>query len=285
VSPSKAPNGRGAAPLPIDLLVVSAHFDDAAFSCGGLIALTVRHGAAVTVVTVCAAPPDGPLSDYAAGLHRRWGAESEAAADAAAAMVRQRRAEDATALAMLGARGAYLDVPDCIYRRGSDGGWLYASDEALFGPLDALDEPLVERLVSELAALPGLDRRTRVLGPLCAGNHVDHQLARRATVRLAEKRRTPSAFYADFPYSATEGAVEAALKAGGMPVLPSIVPLDAAALAAKIRAAAAYRSQISSFWADEAEMAGAMRRHAFGVGGEVPAELLFEQIPPTGDAK
>ena len=81
-----------------DWIYLSPHLDDAVFSCGGRIALQVRAGRRVWVVTVCAGSPGGPLSDYAQVLHTYWGlAETDAPA--------ARREEDRAALARLGAVG------------------------------------------------------------------------------------------------------------------------------------------------------------------------------------
>jgi hypothetical protein len=74
-------------------------------------------------------------------------------------------------------------------------------------------------------------------------------------------------FYEDYPYAAQPGAVDAALE-DDTRWESTVVPLDEAALAAKIEAVAAYRSQISSFWPDRAAMAAALRAHALATGGE-----------------
>ena len=50
--------------LPADYrhVYLSPHFDDAALSLGGTLARQVAAGERVLVVTVCSAPPSGPLT-------------------------------------------------------------------------------------------------------------------------------------------------------------------------------------------------------------------------------
>jgi LmbE family N-acetylglucosaminyl deacetylase len=256
----------------IDLLVVSAHFDDAALSCGGAIELAVRRGERVTVVTVCAAPPDGPLSDYAASLHRRWGAAAGTEQQDAVAMVRRRLIEDRAALAILGATGCYLDVADCIYRRSPVGAWLYESDAALFGSVATEDVVTEEHIAGLLSDLPGVSARTLMLVPLGVGQHVDHQLARQAAELLAADSANPLAYYEDYPYAGDPSQLQAAL-AAEHGLVPKLITLDARALAARIESVRAYSSQISSFWPDAEAMAEALREFAGRTGAhEGPAE-------------
>ncbi len=303
----------------IHTLVLAPHFDDAAFSCGGNIRRQTAGGRRVVVVTVCAAPPSAPLSPYAASLHRRWGAET-GAKQAALAMVARRRAEDEDALGLLGAEGLYLDVPDCIYRTGPDGDWLYQSDAAIFGTVAPGDAATADHIASALATLPGLSARTRVLAPLAVGQHVDHQLVRAAAGRAFAQRGLPPRFYEDYPYAVDEGALAVALDGRDWPLgdegaaatsgddnalaatvdedawtrighgrgwRPRLVRLSEAHLAAKLAAAARYRSQISTFWPDEAGQRRALRDFALRRGaGRWPAERLWERAPsaPEPDA-
>ncbi len=266
---------------PVHTLVLSPHYDDAVFSCGGLIARLTAAGRQVLVATVCAAPPAARLSPYAASLHRRWGASSGAEPASAEAMIAHRRAEDEAALARIGATGAYLDLPDCIYRTDPGGDWLYQGDEAIFGPVASADAPAATRIAAAMAELPVVRPDTRVLAPLAVGNHVDHQLVRAAAERFATSRGLRLGYYEDMPYAAAEGAVAAVLgdEAGWRPRLHS---LGADHLSAKIAAMAEYASQIGSFWPDEAIMAGEVRSLAYRrSGGRRPAERLWERARPV----
>jgi LmbE family N-acetylglucosaminyl deacetylase len=263
-------------------LILAPHLDDGVFSVGGTLARLVAGGRPVQVLTLCAGPPPAALSPFAAALHRRWGAPAGAEAATAAAMVARRRAEDRAAHALLGAADRSLAVPDCIYRRGPDGRWLYPDEAALFGPVDPADRGVEDTLAAAIAAATAGTGRTRLLAPLAVGRHVDHQLARRAAERWAERHAAghpPLRYYEDYPYIEVEARLAQAL---GDPAgwRARTVKLSEAHLAAKVAAMACYRSQISSFWRDEADMAervAAFARRRGPAGGL--GERLWERAP------
>jgi LmbE family N-acetylglucosaminyl deacetylase len=199
----------------------------------------------VEIWTICGGdPPAGPLTPFAQTLHDRWELGREAAA--------LRRQEDETACGIVGAGFRHLDLPDCIYRRHPDTGEpLYTSDWAIFGTVaeveaDRLVGALADRLKREI--LPA----ATVFAPLGLGNHVDHQITRRAAETLGERVH----FYADLPYVLfTE------------PQIPELVPdrwaprtepVSAVGLQAWCAGSAAYASQISSFWPDKAAMVASL---------------------------
>jgi LmbE family N-acetylglucosaminyl deacetylase len=195
------------------LLLVSPHLDDAVFSCGRL--LSCRPGS--VVATLFAGRPPGVAAPNA------WDAACGFAAgdDVVAA----RRAEDAAALALLGATPAWLDFLDAQY----DG---------------------AEPAAALAAALAGLIERVRpaaVLAPLGLF-HSDHRRARDAA--LAARRgagRAPAWYlYADLPYARMPGAVAdelAALCARGLALEPVPTPAGGSE-PRKQRACACYRSQL-----------------------------------------
>jgi LmbE family N-acetylglucosaminyl deacetylase len=242
---------------------LSPHLDDAVLSCGGMIHQQARAGERVVVVTVCAGdPPPGPLSGFTLEHHSRW----ETPADAAAA----RRAEDRAALDRLRAEAVHLRTPDCIYRADpATGRHLYTSREALFGDVPPAEAALVERTAGEIAGVLRGVQSPRLYVPLGIGNHVDHQLTRRA----AELRGGVFAYFEDYPYAAQEWG--AASPAPGRALTPETVPLSEADLAAKVEAIAAYVSQISTFWNGLAEMEAAVRQFAGQTGGGPPAERIW----------
>lgn len=280
-----------------DLICLSPHYDDAVFSCGGLLHRAARAGRRVLAVTICAAPPPGgELSPYAARLHARWVADGAAAAAAmvarpdpdsaaaaAATMVARRRAEDGPALAGLGVATVYLDLPDAIYRRDpGSGAWLYTGHDGIFGPPAEAEAPVVEALATRLAGLAGVIRTTRRLVPLAVGGHVDHQLVRRAAERAWGE--TAVRYYEDFPYAAEPGAVVAVV-GGDRSWRGRRVTLDEADLAAKVAAVACYASQIGTFWEDYRSMEAAVRGFGAsgGRGGQV-AERLWRRVGTANHA-
>ncbi len=254
----------------------SPHLDDAVLSCGGMVHAYVQAGARVVVVTMCTAnPPPGPLSLFAQSLHERWAVESGAKHPAPAEMSAARRAEDLAALSDLGAEAVHLDVADCIYRLHPASNWpLYASDQAIFGSVAAAELSLVRRVATRLTTLLHGFGRHHLYVPLAVGNHVDHQVARRA----AEAAGSIYAYYEDYPYVATAGdrwPNASQTTAHDRPLLPEFVRLSDANLAAKVTAIGRYASQISTFWSDIAGMDRAVRQFASYTGGEAPAERVW----------
>ncbi|MCC6188093.1 MAG: PIG-L family deacetylase [Anaerolineales bacterium] len=262
-------------PTALTHIYLSPHLDDAVLSCGGLLHRQALAQARVVVVTLCAGnPPAGPLSEFAQTLHVRWAADRSAPA-APVEMAAARRAEDLAALADLRVEAVHLDVPDCIYRLNPATHWpMYASEAALFGSLHPAELPLVRRAAARLTTLlHGLGRH-RLYVPLGIGQHVDHQLARRA----AEVVGGIYAYFEDYPYVAREGDrwPNASLtQAHDRPLTPELIPLADADLGAQVRAVSRYASQITSFWPDLEAMAAALGQFAAHTGGGTPALRLW----------
>lgn len=254
-------------------IYLSPHLDDAVLSCGGTIYEQAQAGEPVAVVTVFAASPpaDRPLSAFAGELHARWRASAAESGASFSDPVAVRRREDEHAMLALGAnvRAVHLDLPDCIYRYASDTGEaLYASEEAIFGAVHP-DDPAL----AELSAVPALPEGSTLYVPLAIGHHVDHQLVHHA-VRGWKLPPGRVRYYEDYPYAVQQGEPVETMLARCGAWQPLLIPLSEQALEAKIRAAAAYQSQISTFWRSREAMAEALRDYARQIGGErvwVPA--------------
>lgn len=167
-------------------IYLSPHLDDAVLSAGGLIYDQVQSGIPVEIWTfMCGYPPEGEYSPLAQMLHDMWGYSSAAEA------VHERREEDKNAAAMVGAATVYFDFLDCIYRRGSDGEWLYSE---IAVPPHKADEGLPSQIAEAIS--------TRLLPDdvlvcqLAVGSHVDHVIARQA----AELLGRPLRYDIDVPY-------------------------------------------------------------------------------------
>ena len=254
-------------------IYLSPHLDDAVYSCGGMIHRQVDLGARVVLVTFCTGdPPSGPLSDFARALHERW---SAGARTLPADMVAARRREDLAALEALGAQAVHLDVPDCIYRLNPATGLpLYASQAAIFGTLHPTELTLTRRTATKLATLLHGFGRHHLYVPLAVGQHVDHQLTRRA----AEVAGGVYAYYEDYPYIAQEseqwpGAEAPSLH--GRPLVPELIYLAEADLQARTDAMAHYASQLSSFWSSRQDLDASVRQFTGRVGGQAPAERIW----------
>jgi LmbE family N-acetylglucosaminyl deacetylase len=233
-------------------IYLSPHLDDAALSCGGLIAQQSLTGETAEIWTICAGdPPPGPFSPFAEELHTRWQTGREATA--------LRRQEDRVACERLSAAYRHLPVPDCIYRQAGLDYWnlsqptpagfdheaaafLYPDREAIFTDLHPQDDGLVRRLVQKLKEM--LPSNSELICPLSLGGHVDHQLTRQA----AELLDRPLWYYADYPYVLEQGEQIAALEANGWQMLR--YSISEAALEAWIQSVTAHQSQISTFWPD-----------------------------------
>lgn len=252
-------------------IYLSPHLDDVAISCGGLVWQQTQAGETVEVWTFCAGdPPPGPLSPYAQELHARWQTGREA--------VSIRRQEDQQACQELGVALRHFSVPDCIYRMDSSGGYLYTSDDDLFGTLQPADFGQIALARDTiLKNLGGYDRwidsseysgvlpqnlpETRLISPLAIGNHVDHQLVRAA----AEASRFPLWYYADYPYADEEPEeIQNLIQTGWQAIR---YPIPEPALQAWGRAVLAHRSQISSFWSGEDEMWTDIKTYQEQMGG------------------
>lgn len=257
-----------------DHLYLSPHFDDVALSCGGQVFGHTAAGQSVLVVTMTAAEPSPELhSDIVQSLHDRWA--NSLGGEPPAAIVAQRRAEDEAAFAVLRADVLHLPFLDCIYRCSPE------SDELLYpGPMDMFGarHPADEVDATLAGALAALPVAGRVYLPLGVGGHVDHLIAR----SVGETTFAPVFYYEDYPYTMTPGAFEAVLPAAARGDWSAdFVWLTEAALAAKIEAVAAYRSQLSSFFTGPDDLAARLRSEGRRVldearanGAAVPASAV-----------
>lgn len=255
-------------------IVLSPHYDDAALSCGGLIAQLSAAGEYTVVATLFGGKPDySQLSPFAQEIHGR----PLAGADP----IDQRRAEERAALALLAAEsrpGAFLD---CIYRQEEAAArWLYASEAALFGPVDPADDALVQELAHCLAALAPAAPRCVLYAPLAVGNHVDHQIARRSARLLSDQGYTVW-HYEDYPYITREPAGLAASLGEPGRWRSRLTPLSPADALRKRAAVLAYASQLEVLFPGdgpiEARVSAALHSQALLTGQGQPAERLWQE--------
>ena len=235
-------------------LLVSPHFDDAAFSCGGTVARLAAIGWEVVVVTVFTGGTH-PARGFALACQRDKGL-----ADTVDYMA-LRRAENLCAVEVLGAHACDLDLPEAPNRG-------YGSAAALFGPFVAGDDPApiataITRCMAELA--PDL-----ILGPAAIGGHVDHR--RVLDVLLADGKDAAIAFWRDTPYVLREPA---APPDGRMTELSTITLPIEAEVPAKLRACACYASQLGFQFDRLGGMAAALRGLALKEGNGVAAERFY----------
>ena len=159
------------------VLAVSPHLDDAAFSAGATLAALADAGHEVTVVTCFTrSVPDPTGLALACQLDKGLSAGVDYLA--------LRRAENAAAMAVLGATAVDLDLPEAPHRG-------YTSAPDLFAGVHPGDD--VWREVADLLA--GLTADLW-LAPQALGAHVDHLQVLRAVASLD----LPVLWWRDSPY-------------------------------------------------------------------------------------
>ncbi len=236
-------------------IYLSPHPDDAALSCAGQIIQQTRSGRPVLVVTVAAGdPPAQDLSPLALSMQKNWGLLQEAGL--------RRKSEDARACKILGADFIHWEYPECIYRKDYVTGAPYYPDlTSIFGVFDPRESPLVEALSEKLKELPPAER---IVAPLGAGHHVDHQWVRKA----AEQRFGRELFYyEDFPYCGRFLSVWK-LTQPAWNWNAYRIKLEERDIRARCDAIAAYESQARVIFKDQADMELKVRRYIRRVGGE-----------------
>jgi LmbE family N-acetylglucosaminyl deacetylase len=235
------------------IIYLSAHFDDAALSCGGLIWEQVQSGNSVEVWTICAgALPTNKLSPFAEELHHRWQVGHNAVA--------LRRSEDIQSCQILGARFYHFDIPDAIYRvHPKTREYLYSSGETIMGDLARSERPLLRRLATQIAER--LPQDSILISPLGLGHHVDHQLTR----KVADMQKVSIAYYADYPYVIEHKSSLHNLLPHDCQ--PTIYPVSQAGLIVWQESIAAYKSQISTFWGNLDQMKEEIREYRSMAGG------------------
>lgn len=223
-------------------IFLSPHLDDIAFSCGALVWDLANDGHKVEIWTIHAGdPPDDDLSPLANELHLNWGLGLDA--------VRIRRDEDHKACQIIGATPRYFSYLDCIYRKTPAGEFYYSSEGDIFGGLDPREADLIDKLSGQL--LEELPEDARVVAPLGIGNHVDHELTRKAANRLG----IPLSFYADYPYARdVDGKETLEFMDQSSEWQFEEFSISATGLDKWILAAQVYRSQISTFWKDDEDL-------------------------------
>lgn len=206
-------------------LVLSPHLDDAAFSCGGTMALLADAGWRVCLVTAFTRSIH-PASGFALACQLDKGLSPDIDYMAV------RRAEDQVAADILGVADLrWLGLPEAPHR-----GYDLAPD--LFGAVHADDDiwrmlaGMIDDAIDELE--PAL-----VLAPQGLGNHVDHQQMIHALAHAAPQ--APTAYYRDTPYAIanTMALPSVAIRTFDVTHVDIVAGLDR-----KVRASCAYLTQL-----------------------------------------
>jgi len=208
-------------------IYLSPHLDDAALSAGGLIYEQSQAGIPVEIWSfMCGYAPEVDVSPFAQVLHQLWGFSS------AEETTRMRREEDRKAAAILGASVVHFDFLDCIYRRGTDGEWLYSEISVPPHPQDAnLPSQIAEAISTRLQP------DDMLVCQLSVGSHVDHVLVRQGAELLGRHLLydidVPYIFYTPEEFAPKSAGMEA-----------SVSPITETSLRFWKEAVLAYGSQI-----------------------------------------
>ncbi len=227
-------------------LFVSPHLDDVAFSCGALAVLLADAGwrtVLATVFTRSVVPARGFA--LACQLDKGLGAEVDYMA--------LRRDEDRAAARILGfSECLHLDLEEAPHRG-------YGSAAELFAGVRG-DDAAWRHVAELVGGLAGRVAPALVLAPQGLGGHADHlQVVRAVRAAVVEAGRAPVWWYRDTPYAIRhgDGPVPAALSG-----CAGVAVAAGAAMARKLAAACAYRSQIGFQFGGEMEAAAALRDFA-----------------------
>jgi LmbE family N-acetylglucosaminyl deacetylase len=245
-------------------LFLAPHYDDVALSCGGTVAALADNGDLPLLVTIFGGEPaPTDLTAFARWQHERWGTDHSDT-------IATRLAEDREAAAHLGCATRVLPFLDAIYRGDS-----YLSDEALFGPLLLVDEPLIAEVVAVVSALADRADDTTFYVPLGIGEHVDHQVVYRAGRALAAAGWRVLA-YADFPYAILGEATAARLARVKGEVGPPVSRSIRDTLDRRLAAIGTYRSQLPVIFRFNADWRAAITASAMALnGGGEPVEQFW----------
>jgi len=170
-------------------VILSPHLDDAALSCGGLVA-SIRDKMSVEIWTIFTRGAwRGPYSPSALWLH------GATCASNARQLYTTRREEDRKACRLLGARARHFRWMDAPYRKDRNGNFLYPGTLGL--DLHPDDKRLIDAIAKVLKSDLGKD--DSVLVPLSTTGHIDHTIVRMAVERAGTKS---TVYYPDLPYAA-----------------------------------------------------------------------------------
>ena len=240
----------------------SPHADDVVLSCGGAIHSLVSRGKDVQVIGVFAGVPGQQnYSAFARHLHSKWHLPSDP--------IVARWEEDTAAMQQLGIdkfeRWDYLEAP---YRVRADGSALYLGNEQLVREPAADDQALRDQLAQTMRAfLARLPQTATLYFPLALGGHVDHRILYDLGLQLSGAGWAVR-FYEDYPY--VRDYQLARHEAGWQ---PETVPID---IAAKLRAACAYTSQLRGLGGTPTVLEERLRAFATSVNGGSVSERYWQ---------
>ncbi len=176
------------------IIIFSPHFDDAVFSCGGMMLNKLREGNSVYVVTVFSGKPNyNNLSKFSAAIARRGWTE-------------ERARENNEVLGNLKVKINDLGYLDAIFRRNDRNKNVCTSWSDVFsGSLKKIKEE--EKLYKDIKKKCSdilTSASSEVYFPLSLGSHIDHAIVSQIGREISSVANNFKVFfYEDLPYAST----------------------------------------------------------------------------------
>nr|WP_277754099.1 PIG-L family deacetylase [Porphyrobacter sp. GA68] len=216
-------------------MAISPHLDDAVFSAGGTLSQHARMGDGVTVLTCFTGNVARPT-----GFALACQLDKGLSPDVDYMLVR--RKEDEAACEAIGANPVHLPFLEAPHRG-------YDNKDALFAghnPVeDQVGDPLAQALAREIERLAP----TIIYAPYGVGNHVDHEVVRKAITSL--RLAAHLIWWEDFPYAMNRETAPSDIERR---------QLDDAAAQAKLRGVLCYKSQLDFQFGSTEEAAQKLSR-------------------------
>lgn len=250
-------------------LALSPHLDDAAFSCGGTLALLAQAGWNVVMATVFTGSVAQP-----AGFALACQTDKGLAPDVDY-MALRRREDEAAARALGLSPPRHLGFREAPHRGYGAASELFADprgDDAVAPDLACAFGTLLEQASPDL-----------VLAPQAVGGHVDHVQVVRALRSLAPA--VPILWWRDFPYTVRSPTPREPLRDGYAALDPLAVRFGTRERARKAQACAAYATQLGFQFGGldglKAQLAEEGGTERFRVSGTLP-DGFAAAIPDAG---
>lgn len=215
---------------------MSPHFDDAAFSTGGIASLCSAYFDEIHIINIfSASPPSGiELPPQATCFHRNFSEHDPVA---------YRRSLDTIAFNHYNVKLSYIDQLDAIYRINPENeAPLYLEPVDIFTQIHTVDYNLIPIICSKIISLTSPSLHDLFFAPLSIGGHVDHEITRLVGEKVAKFQLI---YYEDCPYAFNETIRNtSSFCSKGMESTEICIPPDH--VSNKIRAINAYQSTIST---------------------------------------
>lgn len=234
------------------IIFLGPHFDDCVLSCGELINKFIKEGNKVKAVTFFTGfPKANELSDAAKQFHSNCFLEDDS--------MLFRQQEDYIALGSLKCNLEHLGYYECLYRKNDKGEFLYPDLKNIYH-LENYDENLIDE-ISEVI-IKNFKDADIIFAPMGLGNHADHLIINKATIKAKNKLNCELYFYEEVPYVCYYYKNRKKSNWGnGMK--SKIIPISKEEWETKVKTIKCYRSQLHILWKNEIQRLQQLRDLTF----------------------